>query len=208
MNSRIRAAAVVAVVLAAFLSACSTETGGTAVPSSSGASTATSEANPDVPKVAQPLNASAYAADPCKLMPQSTLTELRFVDPGTPHTAAAPDTKAGPYCGWIVKGEGAGLQVSLLTGNRDNGMGGLAGIYGGHASGQFAFLEKTEDVDGYPAVFADRKDRRAGGNCNMYVGIADDLVFGAYALGYQGAQDSCQAAQQAAAAVVKTLKGA
>jgi len=55
---------------------------------------------------------------------------------------------------------------------------------------------------------ADRQDRRPRGACNLHVGITDDLDFSVATQGYSGSQDSCDAAQQVAVAVVKTLKGA
>ncbi|MFD9893367.1 DUF3558 domain-containing protein [Amycolatopsis sp. NPDC059027] len=191
------------------LAACSSTTGGTAQPSPTAAGTASSAADPNVPKVSRPLDASAYVADPCKLVPQSVLTPLRYTEPGTAHTDPhQADTQAGPYCGWMIGAEGLSLQVFVETGNRDRGLGGLAGLYTGKRSGQLGFLEPAPSVEGYPAVYADKRDRRAGGNCNLDVGIADDLVFSVAPQGYKGQQDSCQVAQTVAAAVIKTLKGA
>jgi hypothetical protein len=42
----------------------------------------------------------------------------------------------------------------------------------------------------------------------MNVGVADDLAIGVFSAGYQGQQDSCDAAQKVAAAIITTLKGA
>ena len=203
-----------AVLLACVLAGCSTTTGGNALPSSSsGDSTAPgASTNPNVPKVASPITVPQdYLGDPCKAVPPALLTEMQFTKPGKPHTdPASIDAKAGPACTWtiVIGAQGLGLSVAILTGNRDRGIGGLAGLYTGKDSGQVGFVEPGPDVEGYPAVYSDARDRRADGDCVMFVGIADDLDFNVGATGYQGQQDSCDAAQKVAAAVVKTLKGA
>ncbi|MFI5606785.1 DUF3558 domain-containing protein [Amycolatopsis sp. NPDC051903] len=199
-----------AVLGSALLAACSGATGGTAQPAPASASSPadTSGANPAVPKVGHPLDVSAYVGDPCRTVPPSVLTPLGYTTPGEPHTAAAADTSAGPYCGWLIGAEGLSVQVGLLTGNRDRGTGGLSGLYQGKAAGQVGFLAPAPAVAGYPAVYTGLRDRRARGDCGLDVGIADDLVFSVAALGYQGEQDSCHVAETVAAAVVGTLKGA
>ncbi|SEO78495.1 DUF3558 domain-containing protein [Amycolatopsis saalfeldensis] len=200
-----RVSGTAAVVLAALCaSACSGTTGGTAEPGPS----SSAPADPNVPKVPAPLDVSAYTAKPCETVPSSVLSSLDYTAPGQAHTGSAGDTAAGPYCAWIAGAAGLSVQVGLLTGNRDRGIGGLAGLYAGKASGQVGFLAPAPDVAGYPAVYTDLRDRRASGDCSLDVGIADDLVFSVSAQGYQGQQDSCQAAGTVAAAVVSTLKGA
>jgi hypothetical protein len=86
----------------------------------------------------------------------------------------------------------------------------LAGIQAAYErpNNPIKFLERAPDIDGYPAVYFDTHDRRAAGNCSMAVGVADDLAVSVFSEGYEGQQDSCDAAQGAAAAIVKTLKGA
>ena len=199
-----------AVVLTALcVSACSGTTGGTAAPAAPPpVPSSPVAADPNVPKVAAPLDVSAYTAKPCDTVPAAVLSSLDYTAPGQPHTGSAGDTAAGPYCAWIAGAEGLSVQVGLLTGNRDRGIGGLAGLYAGKASGQVGFLEPAPDVAGYPAVYTDLRDRRASGDCGLDVGVADDLVFSVSAQGYQGQQDSCQVAGKVAAAVVSTLKGA
>ncbi|GAA4534395.1 DUF3558 domain-containing protein [Amycolatopsis samaneae] len=192
------------------LAACSSQTPGTATPApGNGKPSSAGAADPRAPKVSQPLSAASYEADPCKTVPSSLLSSLRYTNPGKvqPHDDS-PEGKAGPGCGWMVGAEGLSLQVTLETGNRDIGMGGIAGQYTAQRSGQLGFIAPAPDVDGYPAVYADLKDRRAAGDCSLVVGIADDLVFSVAAQGYKGEQDSCGVAQQTATAVVKTLKGA
>ncbi|WP_240490955.1 DUF3558 domain-containing protein [Amycolatopsis vancoresmycina] len=194
------------------VAACTTTTGGTASPSTAASSSVTGEptADPEVPKVSAPLDASKYVSDTCAVVSKDVLTSLKFTDPG--RYQAKGDTlftKAGPSCLWKLQGEGIGLSVSLGTGSRDEGAGGLAGIYRGYASKTYIrFLERAPDVDGYPAVYWGPLDERPMGSCGIGVGIADDLTFDVYAQGYQGADDSCGVANQVASSVIKTLKGA
>jgi hypothetical protein len=157
-----------------------------------------------------PLDAGKYTSDTCAVLPQDLLASLKYTDPGKYQAKGnTPFTAAGPSCSWKIKGEGIGLQVILGTGNRERGAGGLAGSYAAYRSGTIArFLERAPDVEGYPAIYFDVQDERPMGTCGLVVGIADDLSFSVQAQGYQGQDDSCAAAAQAAAGVVKTLKGA
>ncbi|WP_239071409.1 DUF3558 domain-containing protein [Amycolatopsis sp. SID8362] len=207
---------VLAAVVTGTVTACTTTTGGTASPSPSGSSptdsspTGASSANPDVPKVAVPLDASKYVADTCGIVPKDVLATLRYTDAGEFRAKGdTPFTKAGPSCLWKLHGEGIGLSVSLGTGSRAEGAGGLAGIYAGYEQKTYIrFLERAPDVEGYPAVYWGLEDERPMGSCGIGVGIADDLTFDVYAQGYQGPDDSCAAATQVAASIIKTLKGA
>jgi hypothetical protein len=191
--------------------ACSSEKGGTATPVQTSTSSSGSSADPDVPKVSIPLDVSKYEGDPCQIVSKDLLSSLQYADPGKyyPRDDNVPDRKAGPSCSWILSGEGVSLQVVIGTGNRDRGTGGLAGLYAAHESGTvLKFLEPAPDVEGYPAIYIDTSDRRPKGNCGLQIGVADDLAIDVATEGYQGQSDSCGAAQQVAAAIVKTLKGA
>ncbi|WP_372665267.1 DUF3558 domain-containing protein [Amycolatopsis kentuckyensis] len=196
----------------ALVSGCTSTTPGTATPaaSSPGASSQ-APADANVPKVATPLNASKYENDPCGLVPKDELSRLKFTDPGEPRlNDGSVENEAGPNCGWKIKGEGISLLVILGTGNRNRGGGGLAGIQANYErpNGVTKFLERAPDVEGYPAIYEDTRDRRPNGFCSMAIGIADDLAVHVVAGGYEGQQDSCDAAQGAAAGIVRTLKGA
>ncbi len=194
----------------ALVGGCTSETGGTANPASSAGTSSEPASSADVPKVAAPLDATKYIGDPCALVPQAELARLKLTDPGEPRPADTPEGQAGPSCGWKIRGVGISLQVILGTGNRDAGAGGLAGIKAAYErpNNVLKFLEPAPDVEGYPAYYVDIRDRRANGDCSMAIGIADDLAVSVFSAGYEGQQDSCDAAQSAAAAMVKTLKGA
>lgn len=205
LPARVTVGAVASVLL---LAGCSPEKTGTATPAPSESSAGSASANPDVPKVPAPLDPAKYVTQPCAVVPSSTLSSLRFTEQGAPQQQDDGLGAAGPGCAWKISGEGMNLVVVIGTGNRDNGLGGLAGLYQAHESGQFPFLEKAPDVEGYPAIYIDKRDRRPIGNCSLDVGIADDLAVAVHAGGYEGQQDSCAAAQQVAAAMITTLKGA
>jgi hypothetical protein len=203
--------AVLVTVSAGLATACTTTTGGTASPSTAGSSaTDAPSADPDVPKVSVPLDASKYVSDTCAIVPQDVLTPLRYTDPGAYQAKGdTAFTQAGPSCSWTRHGEGIGLSVEIGTGTRDRGAGGLAGLYNGYQNKTFIrFLERAPDVEGYPAVYFGIQDDRPKGNCGLGLGIADDLAVDVYAQGYQGPDDSCAAATQVASSIIKTLKGA
>jgi Protein of unknown function (DUF3558) len=204
LRNRAVVAALVLVSVAA--TACTGENPGTPSPTtgsapSSAASSATGD--PNVPKVANPLDASAFVGDVCKLLPAAAAAELGYTEPGEPKS----DT-GNPSCGWSIRGKADTLQIILGSGNREKGMGGLAGLRLAKEAGQLRFLEPGPEVDGYPTVYYGLADRRAGGNCDLAVGIADDLTVNTLAEGYDNEQDSCGTAQKLASAVIKTLKGA
>lgn len=210
-RSKLGTLAVIVAVSAGLATACTTTKTGTASPSTAGSSeTSAPSTDPEVPRVSAPLDASKYVADTCAIVPQDVLTPLRYTDPGVYQAKGdTPFTEAGPSCAWKLRGEGIGLSVTLATGNRDRGAGGLAGLYAGYRDRTLIrFLERAPDVEGYPAVYYGPLDERPMGSCGMGVGIADDLSFDVYAQGYQGADDSCGVASQVAASIIKTLKGA
>lgn len=197
-----------AVVSALLLAGCSPEKTGTASPVSSSSAPSAATSDPDVPKVSAPLDAARYEAKPCDIVPAATLASLRFTGPGKAQQKDDEFSASGPSCAWRVEGEGVSVLVIIGTGNRDRGTGGLAGLYGAHERGKLPFLEPAPAVEGYPAIYVDLRDRRATGACSMNIGVADDLAIAVDSAGYQGEQDSCAAAQQVAAAIITTLKGA
>ncbi|WP_326835939.1 DUF3558 domain-containing protein [Amycolatopsis rhabdoformis] len=198
-------AAALVVVAAAVAAGCSAPTAGTAQPAPGPASSSAADAR--APKVTDPLDPAAYLGRPCALVPASVLAPLRYPAQGEA-TVSGPLAAAGPGCGWQIGAEGLSVQIILGTGNRDQGMGGLAGIYRAKDAGQLGFVVPAPAVAGHPAVFSDLSDRRARGDCEIWVGLSDDLAFASAAQGYQGEQDSCQVAETVAGAVVGTLKGA
>lgn len=194
------------VAAAATLTACTGETGGKPKPAESAGSSAA--AQPGGRQIADPLDVSKYLGNPCDLTPLAKLSAAGYTEPGEPKTEDdVAKVLAGPSCHWSGAEPGVGMTVQVQTGNRDNGIGGVAGLEKAKQSRQLGFLEQTEDVGGYPAFFAGQSDRRATGSCGLAVGVADDLTFTVTSLGYQGAQDSCDNSVRVAGIVIDTLKG-
>ncbi|MEA5361394.1 DUF3558 domain-containing protein [Amycolatopsis sp., V23-08] len=211
-RSKLKVIGAMLLVSAALTAACTSTTGGAASPApSASASAGAPTPDPEVPKVpGPPLDAGKYVAETCSIVPKDVLASLRYTDAGEYQPQGnTPTSQAGPTCLWKLRGEGIGLSVILGTGNRERGAGGLAGAYAAYRRGVITrFLERAPDVEGYPAIYVDVQDERSMGSCGLDVGIADDLAFDVYAQGYQGQDDSCAAANQVAASIIKTLKGA
>jgi hypothetical protein len=173
----------------------------------SGSPTGQSPTGPEAPPITDPLDADAFLDDPCELTPLAELSGLGYAEPGEPKTEDDVARElSGPSCHWSGAEAGVGMTVQIQTVNRDNGIGGIAGLHEAAANGQLGFLEQTDDLSGYPAYFAGLSDRRSTGSCGLAVGIADDLNFTVTSLGYQGADDSCGNSVAVAEIVIDTLK--
>ncbi|MFL6143205.1 MAG: DUF3558 domain-containing protein [Labedaea sp.] len=206
-----RRPAVIAVVLAATLAACTSPQDGTPtaepsdMPGTSPASSTNQGDTFGAPRVSVPLDATKYLGQPCAVLSTAQLAKFKISKPGEPDTDSQVAKSSGPGCSWRTDGEPfRGLDVSFLTGNKK----GLTDIYRGYQQlHQFSYFEETT-VDGYPAVFADGADGRSQGSCDIKVGISDTLAFRAGELGgvSRGAA-SCDGAKELAAAVIATLKG-
>ncbi len=192
---------------AGLVASCSEATPGDPYPSPATETQAGNGGNSDVPKVATPLDAEPFLDRPCDLVPETTLKELGFTEPGKPDIDSQEAKKLiGPRCSWFDKGS-KDLAVAVHTPKRDNGQGGLTGVYENHKLGIFNFLEVTE-VPGhpdYPAVFSGT-DRRSEGDCSTFVGISNDLNFVASVNDRDNPTKACPAAQKVAAAVIDKLK--
>lgn len=206
MTVRRMTAAVSAVAVALAVAGCSGgEVAGTPLPSTDSSSSA--GAGSDIPQVDVPLDASKYVDSPCALVPQETLAQLGYTEPGEPDTTRETKIVSGPGCGWNVRGGGRLLHVGLQTGNQQAGAGGLAAVRAAYESGRHVYYEPIE-IDGYPAVFSSISDRRTNGDCRLWVGISNDLTFSVVPSGYENEQDSCGTAKTVASAVLTNLQGA
>lgn len=179
---------------------CSQQTAGT--PS---ADTAQPSAQSSAPKVSQPLDPAAYLGDPCTIVPPQVLTQLGYTDPGTPNTTSATAVAGGPSCQWLMPDSSKTIDVGIQRSSSGKDNGGVAKILSLNGS-LFSFAEPTT-VSGYPAAYADTQDDRPRGACTLWVGIQDDLTFSVADDRYSDAQDSCDTANQIAAAVISKLQG-
>lgn len=178
--------------------------GDSGAPSSTAAGfedTAAPSSAPSAPKVGRPLDATKYLKSPCSVLTSHQLARLDVDGPGNPDTSSGLAAYGGPSCAWSNREEANGIAIGFPVGNAR----GLADLYRGDAAGLFPYFEPTE-ITGYPAVLADRSDRRADGFCQVAVGLSDKLTFIARKNNGDGFQ-SCSDAKQIAAAALRTVKG-
>lgn len=209
-RARTALVAVAAVTLVAGVAACTSSTGGTPQPSEQTTTTTqtttaskTTSTDPEAiaPKVANPLDASAFLPQPCAVLTVDQLKSLDVSKPGKPTTTGAVAEMAGPYCGWRNSREPIiGYDIGFLTGNKN----GLSDTYRGRK--RFEYFEPTT-LDGYPAVFNDGNDHRDQGSCNITVGISDTLALRAGVMASTTVgRESCEHAKKLASAAIATLK--
>lgn len=215
MLSRAREVAAAMSLLGAVgtLAGCTDREGGQAGPVTS-SSPVSSQVAPStasatgVAPIAKPLDPTPFLRRPCDLVAKSALAEMGFTEPGEPDTDSklAKDI-AGPSCGWRDRGNG--ISIVMHTVNQKNGNGGLVPVYDSLEVGLLAFVDPVE-VPGhpdYPAVEAGENDERSKGDCPVYVGIRDDLVFVVQSNYFTTPATGCSDAKKMAAAVLDTLKG-
>lgn len=195
---------------AGLLTACSDETEGDptspAMPSSSGTEPPV-VGEPDIPKVANPLNVDRFLDNPCQLVQKDVVAAVGDMKPGEPDTDSdMAKNLTGPGCKWYSKGSGASLSLVFETVHRDNGTGGIKGVYNGKESGLIEDFEPTE-VAGYPAAVVPISSDDPADTCPLSVGISDDLLFVARVTDHGDPDDACAASRKVAESVIETLKG-
>ena len=175
-------------VCAALLAACS-DSATDPTPSQSPLTTSSTRAVPasvgPAPKVAQPLNAARFVADPCASLTITQIPTLKNLG------------KADGICTWIVKKNDDSVVVTWLQN-------GLTGFYA--QSFAESYWQPTTVAD-YPAVFASSIDVRDHGGCRINVGINDTTMF---AVDYtaDSSPSACDSAKTAAADVIHTIQTA
>ncbi|MGA6165912.1 DUF3558 domain-containing protein [Amycolatopsis magusensis] len=150
----------------------------------------------EVPKVQRPLDASKYLADPCASL---TSTQQEAFNVTSSRTNS---DKTGTSCIWNVGSGSTSPGVTYSTAFTD----GLSRLYGLNDIGWWAtgYFEPTE-VDGYPAVYVSLADLRDEGDCNLVVGINDQLFFES-SIRTPPANDACLGAKNVAEAILQTIK--
>jgi hypothetical protein len=194
-----------AVLMACLLSGCSTTDKGTPAPTGDIVTTTlprTDSAQPTapeqgMPQVANPLDVSAFAADPC-----TSITSAQAGDLGVAHPGVGEPAAGGKSCLWRNESGGSVL-LSVITST------GLNGVYGAKARGELAVFEELPPVEGFPAVVANQVDLRDTGNCTVWVGTSEEEMVGV-ALGQSrdkvGDKDPCLVAASVASQVIATMK--
>lgn len=201
----------VAVVLA--LAGCSNSEAGTPVATdtpggtsgttrSPGETSATGSSNRyGAPRVAQPLDATKFLAQPCSALTAQQLSNLNLPAQGKADTDSPIAKNSGPSCEWINSDTATSVGLSFTTGNKN----GLADLYRANKEGKWTGYWEETTVSSYPGVFHGVTDARAQGSCNLAVGVSESLTF-LVDIGGRLKEQSCDFAKQVAAAVVDTLK--
>jgi hypothetical protein len=195
--------------VAMLTTSCSGEEEGVAQPSGSEPTESSARSTPERP-VRDPLDISPYLSDPCGLVSPDMLSRLgaspEVAEPVMPEDddiAAA----TGPSCNWSSEIEG-NFGLGIDSGNKERGLGGLTGLEVSRDQGRYKLWEETS-VAGYPAVYYGVRDARSEGDCDLAIGIADDMSIGVTAHSfYDNPQRACDVANEVAADVIQTLKGA
>lgn len=87
---------------------------------------------------------------------------------------------------------------------------GLSHFYAKNEAGELGAFEPLAQIEGQPAVVAMTDDLRERGECNVHVGLRDELL---YTVQMNADSDSpwyddpCKAAQELATLAVRTMKG-
>lgn len=208
-NARRTAVSVTLAITVAVVTGCSSGNGG----ADSDPTTKPSSASP-VPKIAKPLDVSAYLKKPCDLVDKSHVTQVGPLgSPKADVNSEEAKKMTGPKCDWIGSGDsGGGLGVAIqttVTTQAAPGLKGMNGLYQGYKSGLTDYYRPVT-IPGhpeYPAAFVGHNTDKTTGDCYLYFGVRDDLDISVNAgSGAHADYDkSCQAAQAAAKSALDKL---
>ncbi|MFC3455277.1 DUF3558 domain-containing protein [Amycolatopsis speibonae] len=156
------------------------------------------------PKVTAPLPATVLSGKPCS--DALTADQVKTLLGSPVDTEPGETPNFGPDCGWTNPERGSQVGVAYATIPRF----GLSGVYQ-NTKPKAAVWKPLADIQGFPAVgHAGQTGQTPPADfCAVTVGIADDLAVDvSVSLGRAkiGAIEPCDAAVQAANAVVTTLK--
>ncbi len=202
-----------AAVTITVLASCSDATAGD--PSPAGQGDGSTNADPgvsdsEVPQVEKPLNAEPYLKRPCDVVAKSVINSVGNMRSGEPDVNSEAAKKlTGPSCGWFSKGNEQ-VQFSLVfeTVHRDNGTGGIEGVYKGKELGLVDYVKPVEvpGHPGYPAAISGSNGDEQKGECSLAVGITNDLLFSVGFSDWENPQQACPSALKVAASALDTLK--
>lgn len=154
------------------------------------------------PRVSSPLDVARFGQAPCDLLTDAQLADFGG-ETGTQDTSAGGEER----CRWQF---GTQKDSSAISGFYPGPTkSGLSDLYVNSEQGAFreGYFEPTEVV-GYPAVFAAGSDHRDSGSCELMVGVRDDTYMHVSTQAPAGkGREGCTAAENLAAAMIKTLGG-
>jgi hypothetical protein len=129
------------------------------------ASTSAHRPKGEAPAVPEPMDAGDLVDEPCGALTTEQLSGIGVTEPG-----ATEYDDSDPGCRWHVAT--STLHVVSLTAVASE-KDGLSHVYSNKEYQQY--FEPTE-IDGYPAVYASMLDQRSSGNCELWVGVTDELA--------------------------------
>lgn len=165
-----------------------------------------------MPQVQNPLDVSRFLSNPCRLVGPRIISDIGDFDPGEPDVDSDhAKNLLGPGCGWDSKDRTQDISLRIDTVHKAHAGKGLKGIDGVYASKEDGMMDYLQPIEfaghpGYPAAIAGSQEDIAAGDCTVYVGIANDLVYLASVVNENSPDQACPAAQKVAAAVLDTLK--
>jgi hypothetical protein len=146
------------------------------------------------PAVDEPLDVEVLRHDPCDAITAEQLGGLGITDIGL-HDSY----EGNPECRWHLSD--SQLHVIGLSPVVSSD-GGLGDVY--EKKDYQQYFEPTE-VDGFPAVYASVLEQRSRGNCNLWVGVTDQLVVSINT--YFLEVDPCPVAERIATAMIENARG-
>jgi len=182
------------------MAGCSTPSSvvGTAGPTST-----SSSLPPGTPNVANPLDTTAFQKTPCSVLTAAQLQQLTIAATGQPNLT----DPLGPVCSWHDQNGPSkmDLGIGFVTAGQ-----GLSGPYSQKAT--YQVFEPQKDIGGYPALIAMTDDARPQGDCQIGIGVSNQLeltVEGLLKTGIDKAPDMsnpCPRVRAVAEAVIATIK--
>ncbi|WP_091611666.1 DUF3558 domain-containing protein [Amycolatopsis saalfeldensis] len=198
MHSRHLTALLCTTIAAIAVAGCGSTSNGQATPAPS----SSAAGDPILaPKVTDPIaNTESYASDPCSAVPSSEVESL-----GGPIKQTKTDNSdSGNLCVWTFTDLHGSASGGLLTKQTS----GINGLYIDHQKGYLTTFTPHAPIAGYPAVIYARGGESEG-NCNLAVGVRDDLAYTVVMLLRSGPAQSnaCGIAEQIATTAVEHMKG-
>ncbi|MEU6643279.1 DUF3558 domain-containing protein [Saccharomonospora sp. NPDC046836] len=209
---RLYRAAPLVLISAAAIASCSSTQAGTPqtnitttpsnTPTTPAPTTTTTSGLPayGAPKVENPIdNTQPFQNDPCSMLTADQVREIF----GKPLQGEASDGTTGLDCSWR-DGRGATLGLGWVTSVRQ----GLSPFYANRANN--AFFEELPPINGNPTIAYGGIDDRAGGYCQVVVGVTDELVYQVSTRQSQskiGQADPCEVAHTIAGMTLDTMRG-
>jgi hypothetical protein len=152
------------------------------------------------PPVTNPLDASAFQGDPCRMLTAAQSQELNVGSSGQPY-----DEALGNGCIWQNSETRGRTKIAFL----DKDPHGLSSLYRANKAGKWAYFEELQPIEGYPAIIRDIVDHRPQGSCTVIVGVSDEIAFGTILELSQanvGKKDPCEVSAQVAGMALQTMK--